>query len=192
MIAVQRWGAEEGLGDELICNEGKDVRSTSNFRPVPHGYSMIYWRQGMGVVYDGGHLLVESYAEKVSSIFKNCLIFPIIKIYFLQTRKLPLNPYFNSFAFAKSDAYANIKFSLQERNGHTGALEDIEGVMVTVWSAEKDFSVLGFVTDQVNSLISEWYPGTNKVVCFTGPLLILIFITEKVFVSCLNKVSNLI
>ena len=66
MIAVQRWGAEEGLGDELICDEGKDVRSSSNFRPVPHGYSMIYWREGMGVVYDGGYLLVESYTEKVS------------------------------------------------------------------------------------------------------------------------------
>jgi hypothetical protein len=45
-------------------------------------------------------------------------------------------------------------------------LEDIEGVMVTVWSAEKDFSVLGFVTDQVNALISEWYPGIEKVACF--------------------------
>ena len=67
MIAVQRWGTEEGLGDELICDEeGKDVRSSSNFRPVPHGYSMIYWREGMGVVYDGGYLLVETHTEKVS------------------------------------------------------------------------------------------------------------------------------
>lgn len=66
MIAVQRWGTDEGLGDQLICEEdGQDIRS-SNFRPVPHGYSMIYWREGMGVVYEGGHFLVESYAEKVS------------------------------------------------------------------------------------------------------------------------------
>ena len=67
MIAVQRWGSEEGLGDELICDEGgKDVRSSSHFRPLPHGYSMIYWREGMGVVYIGGHLLVESHSVKVS------------------------------------------------------------------------------------------------------------------------------
>ena len=35
--------------------------------------------------------------------------------------------------------------------------------MVTVWSVEGDFSVLGFVTDQINSLISEWYPGKQEV-----------------------------
>ncbi|XP_028406855.1 leucine-rich repeat serine/threonine-protein kinase 1-like [Dendronephthya gigantea] len=101
MIAVQRWGPT------------KDVRPTSSFRPVPHGYSMIYWREGMGVVYDGGHLLVESYSKT-------------------------------------------------ERNPHSRMLEDIEGVKVTVWSEEKDFSVLGFVTDQVNSLITEWYPGLEE------------------------------
>ena len=49
-------------------------------------------------------------------------------------------------------------------------LEDIEGVKVTVWSEEKDFSVLGFVTDQVNSLISEWYPGREIFVCFAETL----------------------
>ena len=58
-------------------------------------------------------------------------------------------------------AYTKCCFSFQERNAHSGALEDIEGVMVTVWSAAKDFSVLGFVTDQINSLITEWYPGMN-------------------------------
>ena len=66
MIAIQKWGVAEGLGDELISSEaGKTVRKTSNLRPVPHGYSMIYWREGMGVVYDGGHLMVESFRDKV-------------------------------------------------------------------------------------------------------------------------------
>lgn len=69
MIAVQRWGAEEGLKDGLICaDDGKDVRSSTHFRPVPQGYSMIYWREGLGVVYEGGHLMVESYSEMVSFI----------------------------------------------------------------------------------------------------------------------------
>ena len=67
MIAVQKWGAEEGLDDELICSQdGKTVRSTTSVRRVPHGYTMIYWREGMGVVYDGGQLMVESFAGKVS------------------------------------------------------------------------------------------------------------------------------
>ena len=66
MINVQKWGVVEGLDDELICSEdGKTVRCSPNLRPVLPSYSMIYWREGMGVVYDGGHLLVESYQEKV-------------------------------------------------------------------------------------------------------------------------------
>lgn len=34
-----------------------------------------------------------------------------------------------------------------------------EGISVTVWSLDGDFSSMGFIVDQIDALISEWYPG---------------------------------
>ena len=36
-----------------------------------------------------------------------------------------------------------------------------EGVSVAVWSDHGDFSVMGFIVDQIDRLISEWYPGMH-------------------------------
>ena len=44
-MSVQRWRNAEGIGDEM--------------------YSLIYWREGLGVVYEGGHFIVESYRDLV-------------------------------------------------------------------------------------------------------------------------------
>ena len=49
MVSVQRWRNAEGIDDEK--------------------YSLIYWREGLGVVYQGGHFLVESYRDLVSILF---------------------------------------------------------------------------------------------------------------------------
>lgn len=35
-----------------------------------------------------------------------------------------------------------------------------KGVAITVWSLEEDFSVMGFIVDHLDMLITEWYPGT--------------------------------
>lgn len=36
------------------------------------------------------------------------------------------------------------------------------GVDITVWSQYEDFSAMGYITDQLDSLIEEWYPGKEK------------------------------
>ena len=34
-----------------------------------------------------------------------------------------------------------------------------KGVSITVWSKDQDFSVMGFIVDHLDMLITEWYPG---------------------------------
>lgn len=36
-----------------------------------------------------------------------------------------------------------------------------EGVAISVWSKEQDFSVMGFIVDHLDMLITEWYPGSD-------------------------------
>lgn len=45
MVSVQRWRAIEQITEE--------------------SYSLVYWREGIGVVYEGGYFQVESYHELV-------------------------------------------------------------------------------------------------------------------------------
>lgn len=44
-------------------------------------------------------------------------------------------------------------------NQGKAAFQEINGIAITVWSEQRDFSSLGFIVDQVDALISEWYPG---------------------------------
>ena len=48
MVSVQRWRAIEQIKEE--------------------SYSLVYWREGIGVVYEGGHFQVESYKELVRCV----------------------------------------------------------------------------------------------------------------------------
>ena len=41
-------------------------------------------------------------------------------------------------------------------------IQELDGVSITVYSSINDFSVLGFIVDQIDALISEWYPGMLK------------------------------
>ncbi|KXJ22658.1 leucine-rich repeat serine/threonine-protein kinase 1 [Exaiptasia diaphana] len=102
MVSLQRWRTNEGIEE----NE----------------FFMIYWRKGIGVIYSGGHFLVQSYRELV-----------------------PLRAARHRF-------------------------EEYEGVSIEVWSSFRDFSVMGFIVDQVDALISEWYPGLDDTDTFGYPL----------------------
>lgn len=52
MVSLQRWRSSEGIEEDR--------------------FSMIYWRKGIGVVYEGGHFIVQSYRElvRIYSYFK--------------------------------------------------------------------------------------------------------------------------
>ena len=34
-----------------------------------------------------------------------------------------------------------------------------QGVDITVWTNNEDFAAMGYVVDQIDSLIDEWFPG---------------------------------
>ena len=37
--------------------------------------------------------------------------------------------------------------------------QEISGIAITVWSEHHDFAAVGFIVDQIDALITEWYPG---------------------------------
>lgn len=40
--------------------------------------------------------------------------------------------------------------------------QEVNGVAITVWSEQQDFAAVGFIVDQIDALISEWYPGKHS------------------------------
>ena len=41
----------------------------------------------------------------------------------------------------------------------------VQGVDITVWSSNGDFSAMGYIVDHLDSLIDEWFPGVCVWVC---------------------------
>ncbi|XP_068741133.1 leucine-rich repeat serine/threonine-protein kinase 1-like isoform X3 [Montipora capricornis] len=101
IVSVQRWRTIEQIKEEC--------------------YSLVYWREGIGVVYEGGHFQVESYQELV-----------------------PLN--------------------------QKATFQEISGIAITVWSEQHDFAAVGFIVDQIDALITEWYPGLDETDMYGMPL----------------------
>ncbi|XP_067017125.1 leucine-rich repeat serine/threonine-protein kinase 1-like isoform X3 [Acropora muricata] len=101
IVSVQRWRAIEHIKEE--------------------SYSLVYWREGIGVVYEGGHFQVESYQELI-----------------------PIN--------------------------QKTIFQEISGIAVTVWSEHCDFAAVGFIVDQIDALITEWYPGLEETDMYGIPL----------------------
>ena len=46
-------------------------------------------------------------------------------------------------------------------DGIDGVPAESSGVDITVWSDNEDFSAMGYVVDQLDSLIDEWFPGVR-------------------------------
>lgn len=41
---------------------------------------------------------------------------------------------------------------------------ELQGLELTVWSTSDDYSIVGYIVDQIESLIDEWFPGTYEAV----------------------------
>lgn len=55
--------------------------------------------------------------------------------------------------------YKKLTIQVECGSGHAGAA-------ITVWSTDRDFSVMGFIVDHLDMLITEWYPGKIKIIIF--------------------------
>eukprot|EP00794_Sanderia_malayensis_P013704 gene13704-15131_t len=55
------------------------------------------------------------------------------------------------------------RFLIESFKDDIDEVHSSEGLSITVWSDFGDFSVMGFIVDQIDRLISEWYPGLEDL-----------------------------
>ena len=104
--------------------------------------SMIYWRKGILVVHSQGKFLVESIQCAPTGEWVDRLFF-FVTIFF--SAEITLGD-------AGLEASAKFVGDVLDRSVQ-------QGVDITVWSSNEDFSAMGYVVDQIDSLIDEWFPG---------------------------------
>ena len=39
---------------------------------------------------------------------------------------------------------------------------ELQGLEVSVWSEAGDYSAIGYIVDQIESLVDEWFPGKGN------------------------------